>query len=83
MHDRAEMRAGAATRATASATEIMILLNIGYVIAHDTPRVESFDRLIHLMLRTLIFSVQDHRRHGVMLGVAEGDPDGGDAALFS
>ena len=43
MHDRAEMRAGAATRATASATEIMILLNIGYVIAQDTPRVESFN----------------------------------------
>jgi len=29
MHDRAEMRTGAATNATASTTEIMILLNIG------------------------------------------------------
>src|SRR6202162_4296468 len=33
------------------------------------------------MLRTLIFSVQDHRRHGVMLGVAEGDERGNYATL--
>ena len=33
------------------------------------------------MLKTLIFPVQDHRRHGVMLGVAEGNERGNYAAL--
>src|SRR5712692_4039114 len=33
------------------------------------------------MLRTLIFSVQDHRRHRVMFGVAKRDQRGNHAAL--
>jgi len=55
MHDRAEMRTGAATNATASTTEIMILLNIalcdstrhaaGRIVQQnfDPPNAEDFN----------------------------------------
>ena len=73
MHDRAETRAGAATRATASAIDIMILLNIGLRDSTRQAARRIVQRTHPSNVRTLIFSVQDHRRHGVMLGVAEGD----------
>jgi hypothetical protein len=65
MHDRAERLAGAIKSAVATATEIMILLNIKLRITQVRPRVEEGVQRFPALIRVPIGACDNDHQHEI------------------